>query len=252
MTTDNHYKRGDWIPSNQSLIGKLLRFPLNLIPKGTIVPILGSAARGKKWILGSGAHSQWLGIHEIGKKKVYKKAIKSGSVVYDIGANVGIYTIISSILCGETGHVYAFEPVPVNAKYLKKHVELNKLNNVTIVETAVSDVDGYLQFKDDGDHCTSHISIDGEIKVESQTIDSFVFTKKNKPPGYLKIDVEGAEVSVLQGGKKVLNEYKPEIFLATHGYELDRACRNLLAQLNYKVNNLPGSADELYAIPELS
>lgn len=104
------YKRGDWIPSNKSILGIVLRLPLQLIPIGTIVPILRTAARGKKWILGSGAHSQWLGFHEVGKKKLFQKTIQPGSTVYDIGANVGIYTILSSVLCGNSGKVYAFEP----------------------------------------------------------------------------------------------------------------------------------------------
>ena len=142
------YKSGDWIPSNKKLFGKILRLPLKLIPNGKIVPILGTSARGKKWIYGSGAHSQWLGIHEVGKKKLFEKTIKPGSIVYDIGANVGIYTILSSILCGEAGKVYAFEPVPHNLKYLKKHIELNHLINVTVIGAAVSSTNGKIFFEE--------------------------------------------------------------------------------------------------------
>ena len=244
------YKSGDWIPSNKKLFGKLVRLPLRLIPNGTIVPILRTAARGKKWIYGSGAHSQWLGIHEIGKKKLFEKTIKPGSTVYDIGANVGIYTIISSILCGDTGKVYAFEPVPHNLEYLRKHVDLNNLENVTIISAAVSDTNGKVHFIDNGDHCTSHISDEGGVELQSITIDQFVFEEKNMPPDYFKIDVEVAEDLVIEGARNTIQKYKPEIFLATHGIEKDQICTKQLHDLNYKIIPIPGFDDEIYAIPD--
>jgi len=244
------YKSGDWIPSNKKLFGKILRLPLKLIPNGKIVPILRTSARGKKWIYGSGAHSQWLGIHEVGKKKLFEKTIKPGSIVYDIGANVGIYTIISSILCGEAGKVYAFEPVPHNLKYLKKHIELNHLINVTVIGAAVSSTNGKIFFEDNGDHCTSHISSEGGMEVDCVSLDYFVFEKQNTPPDYIKIDVEGAEDLVIQGAQKTITEYKPEIFLATHGLEKDQICRKQLKDLKYKIRSIPGFDDEIVAIPE--
>lgn len=243
------YKSGDWIPSNKKLFGKLLRLPLRLIPNGKIIPILRTAARGKKWIYGSGAHSQWLGFHEVGKKKLFEKTIESGSTVYDIGANVGIYTILSSLLCGESGRVYAFEPVPHNLEYLRKHVDLNNLGNVTVIGAAVSNINGKINFLDNGDHCTSHISSEGEIELESVSLDSFVLEQKNPPPDYLKIDVEGAENLVIEGATKTIKKYKPEIFLATHGIEKDQICREQLENLNYKIYSIPGFYDEIYATP---
>jgi FkbM family methyltransferase len=244
------YKSGNWIPSDKKLFGKLLRLPFRLIPSGTIVPILRTRARGKKWVYGSGAHSQWLGIHEVGKKKLFEKTIMPGSIVYDIGANVGIYTIISSILCGEDGMVYAFEPIPHNLQYLKKHVDLNYLSNVTVVGAAVSNINGKINFLDNGDHCTSHISGEGDIEVESISLDYFIFEKQNSPPNYLKIDVEGAEDLVIEGARKTITQYKPEIFLATHGIEKDQNCREQLKSMKYKIIPIPGFDDEIYAIPE--
>ena len=244
------YKRGDWIPSNKSILGVVLRLPLRLIPEKTIVPILRTAARGKKWIAGSGAHSQWLGIHEVGKKKLYQKTIRPGSIVYDIGANVGIYTILSSVLCGTSGKVYAFEPDPHNLKYLRDHVKLNNLQNVSIVEYAISKKSGYLFFQATSDHCNSHISDDGELEINAVSIDDFVFEQDNTPPDFLKIDVEGTESLVLEGAQRTLEEYRPEIFLATHGSEIDTNCRQQLEKINYNVSKISGYDDELYCVPK--
>jgi len=244
------YKRGDWIPSNKNFLGILLRLPMQLIPKGTKVPILTTAARGKKWIIGSGANSQWLGISEVNKKNLFQKTIPQGSVVYDIGANVGIYTLLSAVLCGNSGRVFAFEPDPHNIKYLEDHVALNNLQNVSIEKKAISNSSGHLFFQDTGDHCNSHISENGQIEVEAITVDDFVFKNNNLPPNYLKIDVEGAEYLVLEGAQKTLSEYRPEIFLATHGLEIDQKCREQLKKLNYKVSKIHGYDDELYCVPK--
>jgi len=244
------YKRDSWIPSNKSILGKVLRLPLRLIPKGIKVPILTTAARGKKWIIGSGANSQWLGISEVNKKILFQKTIPQGSVVFDIGANVGIYTILSSVLCGNSGRVFAFEPDPYNIKYLEDHVALNNLKNVSIEKYAVSNSSGRLFFQDTGDHCNSHISEKGQIEVEAITLDDFVFKKNNLPPNYLKIDVEGAENLVLEGAQKTLSEHGPEIFLATHGFEIDQKCREQLNKLNYQVSKIRGYDDELYCVPK--
>ena len=245
-----NYKRGDWIPSNQSILGKILRLPLRLFPREAIVPILTTAARGKKWIVGSGANSQWLGINEVGKRKLFQKTIQPGSIVYDIGANVGSYTILSSVLCGSSGKVFAFEPDPHNIKFLKQHIKLNHLENVSIVEYAISNESGRLFFQDTSDHCTSHISEKGQIEVSSITIDDFVFKQKNPPPHIIKIDVEGSEGRVVEGARQTLSKFKPVIFLATHGYEIDQICRQQLEQLNYNVNNIKGYGDELYCVPK--
>jgi len=244
------YKRGDWIPSNKNTLGKIIRLPLRLIPKGTIVPILRSAARGKKWIIGSGANSLWMGISEIRKKKHFEKTVQEGSIVYDIGANVGIYTILSSVLCGKSGQVFAFEPDPHNIRYLKDHIKLNKLQNVSIVEKALSNSSGRLFFQATSDHCQSHISENGEIEIESITLDDFVAKDKNHPPDVVKIDVEGAENLVIEGAHKTLSQHKPVLFLATHSIEVDQNCRKQLEKLNYTVSKIRGYDDELYCVPK--
>ncbi len=64
------------------------------------------------------------------KQKTFINEIKEGYVVFDIGAHVGFYTLLSSQLVGEQGQVVSFEPFPPNLSYLKRHIQLNKLKNV--------------------------------------------------------------------------------------------------------------------------
>jgi protein-L-isoaspartate O-methyltransferase len=128
--------------SNETLIGKLLRAPLRLIPPSTVVPILQGALRGKKWTVGSATHGCWLGSYEYRKQKALRREMKTGQVVYDIGANVGFYSLLASVIVGETGHVYSFEPFPENLRELRKHLEMNRIRNCTVIDAAVSSADG--------------------------------------------------------------------------------------------------------------
>jgi hypothetical protein len=68
--------------SNQTILGKILRFPLQLIPATTIMPILQGKLKGKKWIIKSGQHGAWLGSYEYEKQLVFQQIIKQGSIVY--------------------------------------------------------------------------------------------------------------------------------------------------------------------------
>src|SRR5688572_25202486 len=111
--------------SNQSLAGKILRQPLKLIPPGTHVRILQGRLRGKRWIAGSSTHGCWLGSYESDKRQLFESSITPGDVVFDIGANVGFYTLLASDLVGSSGHVYSFEPVPRNIEFLNEHLSLN-------------------------------------------------------------------------------------------------------------------------------
>jgi len=123
--------------TDNSVVGKVLRLPLKLIPGGTILPILQGNLKGKKWIVGSSNHGCWLGTYEFAKQRLFSETIREGSVVYDIGAHVGFYTLLASVLVGPKGKVVAFEPLPRNIYYLKKHLRLNQCKNVILVEAAV-------------------------------------------------------------------------------------------------------------------
>jgi hypothetical protein len=62
--------------------------------------------------------------------------------VYDLGANVGFYRLLASVLVGAHGHVFCFEPLPANVAVLKRHIEINRLTNCTVLPFAVSASDG--------------------------------------------------------------------------------------------------------------
>jgi len=234
-----------WIPYKPQ-IGKLLKM---ILPNNMVVPILQGRLRGKKWIVGSGNIECALGSYEYEKRILFEKVVSRHSVVYDIGAHVGFYSLLASELVGEGGRVIAFEPVPRNLNYLTKHLQINQCNNVVVIEAAVSDKSGIFHFNEGPSSSMGHLSVEGNLTVNTVSIDELVGDGKIPVPDYIKIDVEGAELLVLKGAKSTLSNYSPKIFLATHSPKLHADCCNFLASLGYKLNPIVGN--DLYATTEI-
>jgi len=215
--------------------GKLLRFPLKLIPNKTILPILQGPLKGKKWIKGSSINGCWLGTYELDKQVLFSKYVKSGMIIFDVGANVGYYSLLASLLTGKEGKVFSFEPLPENISYLKKHIELNNLKNVKVVKKAISNQVSTMRFNFGDNRSAGHVSIEGEIKIETTSLDEFI--KDGNPlPDLIKMDIEGAEYDALIGAKELLKRKKPVIFLATHSSEIRVKCLKLLTAHGYIIS----------------
>lgn len=234
--------------SNQSMLGKLTRLPLNLIPKHAVVPVLQGPLRGKKWVVGSSSHGCWLGSYEHEKQYQFIKEVKKGDVVYDIGAHVGFYTLLSSVLVGERGTVLAFEPFPPNMAYLQRHVGMNSLRNVSLFQKAVADHNDQIEFEVHTSSSMGHLSYEktaSTISVEAISLDKFVEEQKLPWPNIVKVDIEGAEYRFLLGARQLLTNRPVKLFLATHGTEVHKQCLNFLQALGYTIKNLEDKPLEL-------
>jgi len=144
------------------------------------------------------------GKYEPFETSLFISSVCKSDVVFDIGAHVGYYSLISSKLAKK---VFAFEPEKKNLKLLRKNLRLNRVDNCQVVETAVSDKNGkiklYLSQTSSGDHSISQKKNSFEL-VDSLALDNFA-SKIKSLPNLLKIDVEGAELTVLQGAKRLLS-----------------------------------------------
>lgn len=236
-----------------SVLGRLARLPLKAIPKSAVFPIMQGPLRGRKWIVGSSIHGCWLGTYEFDKQRRMAALLRPGMTVYDIGANVGFYTLLSAVLVGPAGRVVSFEPVPRNLAFLRRHVQLNALKNVTIVDKALSDHEGTISFDEGPSHTMGKIAPGGSLAVAMTALDSLREATDLPAPSLLKVDVEGAELLVLRGGERTLRACGPVIFLATHGPEVHRECCAFLRGLGYRLSPLSGpsveTTDEVLAEP---
>lgn len=216
-------------------VGRLLRAPLALIPKETVLPVLQGQLRGMQWVVGASLHSCWLGSYEIEKQKLVAQYLNKNGVFYDIGANVGFYTLLASRIVGIDGHVYAFEPLPRNIMYLRRHIELNKLQNVRVFDVAVADYTGVTRFEEGERHSMGKIAQNGNFEVSVTMLDSLLAQNEIKPPDLVKIDVEGGELAVLNGAESLFRQHHPVVFLATHSHDLHQSCLKFLTALNYRI-----------------
>lgn len=186
----------------------------------------------------------YLGTYERDKVDAFHRELSPGSVVYDVGANVGIYTVLACRTVGPSGRVFAFEPVAANLEFLRRNIAANRFANCEVISKAVSDKNGTVSFVSGGGSCLGKISDHGEYSVPSITIDSFI-AQGHPLPRLIKIDVEGAEAGVLSGARETLLSAKPIIFLATHGAEVHERCCSLLKEFGYTLNFL--APDEIIA-----
>ena len=152
------------------------------------------------------------GIHEKIITNLIKKEIHSGDVVLDIGAHIGYYTLQFANLVGSTGKVYAFEPEPKNFELLKKNVQINKHDNVVLIQKIVSDKDGIVEFfisKFDsiGNKLFKSNEAGSSIKIESTTLDEY-FKDLKKKIDFIKMDIQGGEGKAILGMKNLLKENK--------------------------------------------
>jgi FkbM family methyltransferase len=239
--------------SPRSFGGKLLRMPLKAIPTGTVLPILQGRLQGKKWVVGSSIHGCWLGTYELAKQERFISAVEPGWTVYDVGANVGYYSVLASNLVGTQGIVHAFEPTPRNLGFLRQHIALNGCSNVNVFEAAVTDYCGTAHFDNTRSGPTGFLDDKGPLAVKVLTLDSLL-AEGVAGPDCIKMDIEGAEYKALTGAREILAKHHPVIFLATHGREIHEQCLNLLTEFGYRFEPLPGKhgdtladTDEIFA-----
>jgi FkbM family methyltransferase len=209
-----------------SVAGKFLRLPLRLLPADIVLPVIQGPLRGMKWVTGSSTHGCWLGSYEYHKQRLFDSMIDQQSIVWDIGANVGFYTILAA---RKAARVIAVEPLPENLRYLEKHLLLNGISNVQVLSAAAGSECGRQSFCSGGNRSTGHLG-SGTCEVDVVTLDSMC--ERFGTPDVIKIDVEGAEHSVLQSMGRCFAA-RPVIFLATHSSSLAEQCLSVLTSAGY-------------------
>lgn len=222
------------IPSGQSQIGKVLRWPLKAMPKTAVIPIMSGPSRGFRWVVGASIHGCWLGTYEKTKQRRFAAAIRRNDVVYDLGAQAGFYSLLASRLVGPQGMVYSFEPLPRNIRFLKKHIALNGVTNIEVFEMAVASADGTGLFEDGAGPLQGSLSECGRREVRVASLDTMFSEGQLRPPNVLKLDIEGGGLQACIGAHKLLAAYRPSVLLAIDAVS-DYECCDLLRNLGYSI-----------------
>jgi FkbM family methyltransferase len=195
-----------------------------------------------------------------------KKYLKNDDVVFDIGANVGLFTLICSEFVGNSGTIHAFEPSPQTFNWLEQNVNSNKLKNVILNQLAVSDKDGTIGFHLSEEGYDAFNSIVKPSKgsnyisqtVNCLTLDSYV--EKHQLQGkiqIIKIDVEGFEISLLSGASRILSaENAPDLvveFTESNAENAGFTCAQLYAKIvgfGYELFHYNAETNSLIPEPE--
>ena len=191
------------------------------------------------------------------------KFIMKDDVVFDIGSNIGAFTVPFAKKVGELGQVYAFEPQKVIHDLLQDNVNKNKLKNVKLFnvgmgekkeELELNEIDyskvgnfGGVSFKYDSSSFTKNIK-NKKYKVKITNLNEFMEIEKCN---FMKIDVELMELEILKGGKNFLKKFRPILWIENHQFypnEINKfllendynaywAYSNMFNESNYFIND---------------
>ncbi len=170
--------------------------------------------------------------------------INDKTVFYDVGANIGMYSLCAAKYKISPKFIYSWEPEPFNFKRLKENIDLNGIKNITAFPIALGSENTVLGLRTDAKEpgsLTPSLTRESSRSVSVQVArgDDWVSEKKLQLPSIMKIDVEGYEFNVLKSFKKTINESKPIIFLEIHPFFLKKLgiekeqVLNFLYSLNY-------------------
>jgi FkbM family methyltransferase len=156
------------------------------------------------------------------------------STFMDIGANIGLYSILLSDLAK---NIIAIEPLPDNVERIKRNIHLNQIDNVKIYSLALSDTiinqQLFYSTKDSAFASIKFIANARQIKIQISTLDA-IWHELNYPIiSVLKLDVEGAEIQVLKGGIKCITHCKPVMLIEANTQQDYQQLLQLLTPLGY-------------------
>jgi FkbM family methyltransferase len=213
--------------------------------------------------------SYWFGLRAAKSLlNIAAETVKAGSIVWDAGANMGLFSFAAAGLAGRSGHVYAFEPDATLVNLLRRSARLNpQAAQVEIIPCAVSDSVSLAKFNIaarsrasnflDGSGATQSGGIRETHTVPTVSLDWLA--ERIPPPDVLKIDVEGAELGVFRGAVRLLESKRPTLIFESEIEEHREEINALLLRLGYKFYSselppsqrsaLPGVTGNTLAIP---
>jgi FkbM family methyltransferase len=163
------------------------------------------------------------GNYEAPVERILLSNLRPGTVFYDIGAHIGVFSLIAARNLGSHGSVFVFEPDPSNVRRIKEHASRNQLDAIRIIPKALCSTVGHQCFQRASvQSCMNRGVLAGDnsaigestIEVETTTLDAI--GQEYALPNLIKIDVEGSEAAVLRGGEEIFRLAKPLLVCEIH------------------------------------
>jgi len=196
------------------------------------------------------------GVWDPALTRFIQRTLSPNDVFIDVGAHVGYFTLLASRRVGPGGTVLSIEPNPFALEQLRENIERNNLHNVLVVHTACGEsrnvVKLYLHAESNSSMAslyTSSAVASTAIDVPSTSLDDLCRDRGIRRVRLVKVDVEGAEVFVLRGMKRIMREMRPAIVLELHPQLLEEvgtpfdSVLALLQEFDYLLEPLGGHAN---------
>lgn len=181
-----------------------------------------------------------VGGYEVAVQATLESSVAEGDIAFDVGANLGYFSLLMAKVAGPAGRIVSFEPDPVLRRALNENLDRNPSvtrGRVVVVGAAVGAGSGRAGFTRGWRPSRGTlVDGDGDLEVEVTTLDAAA--ERYGVPAVIKVDVEGAEVEVLRGAPRLLAEVGPTLLVETHSPEAKRECGALLQHAGYTTNLL--------------
>ncbi|MFZ5595896.1 MAG: FkbM family methyltransferase [Bacillota bacterium] len=168
------------------------------------------------------------GTYEPHMLSLISELLPKGGVFVDVGANIGVLSIFAGLLLGDNGSVLSIEASPTNCMYLRENIRLNNCRIITAVNMGVWDcaAELTLSYVPEVAGCSFFSTTDVQEgipeKVRCDTLDAILKQQGCHRVDLIKIDVEGAEIKALNGGREVFAKMRPRLLLEINLQTLQR------------------------------
>ena len=201
-------------------------------------------------------HYYLTGAAELNTQSVLVQRLRPGDVFYDLGANIGLFSLLAARCVGDSGKVFSFEPDAVNAERIRRNAKRNSFSQITVVESGVWSSAGILDFAT-ADYASPDRGVGSFLSGKAGAASTPVrvialddFVRDAPRPDGIKCDIEGAEVHGLRGAERLLTSHRPWILAEMHSDSNDRVSRELLSDFGYTVETI--DSNHLLALPQQS
>jgi FkbM family methyltransferase len=152
--------------------------------------------------------------------RALRRLVQQGSVVLDVGANIGYYSLL---FAKWRAVVHAFEPFPETAHKLRRNLELNPALRVTMWEVALSDHEGSVSMAvPDTTNCGCNFLVAGSGNIPTTRLDAFIQNHGLKRLDLIKVDIEGSEMAFLEGAAETIAAFRPRLMIEINPSTLQR------------------------------
>jgi FkbM family methyltransferase len=227
------------------ILGSALRWYIDWYREGSVVTIRAGYAKGMRWERHRRylVNGYWLGQYELPVQAALSRELRPGSLVFDVGANAGFFTLLAASTIGPAGKCVAFDPDPENIASIRRQCSLNGFAWVLAIDAAISDVVGKARLaRIHPGAATGHLGGAGtgeqSLDVVTTTLDAAALTYGT--PDFVKMDIEGYEGRALSGAATLLAKRSTTWLIEVHGPAAGVEVSAVFANAGYELRSLTG------------